>query len=41
MKRKWTNETALEYINRVERGREPMRNEVFECKRLFKESQKN
>lgn len=38
MKRKWTNESAEIYIEKVEKGKEPMRYEIFKCKRFFKES---
>lgn len=31
MKRKWTNETAANYIKKVEEGKEPIRYEVFKC----------
>lgn len=31
MKRKWTNESAKAYIEKVEKGKEPMRNEIFKC----------
>lgn len=31
MKHKWTNESAKAYIERVEKGKEPMRFEVFKC----------
>ena len=38
MKRKWTNETAKKYMDKVEKGKEPMRTKIFKCKRLFKKS---
>ena len=37
MKRKWTKRTAEEYIKKVEKGKAPMRNELFKCNRLFEE----
>lgn len=31
MKRKWTNESAEKYIEKVDKGKEPMRFKIFKC----------
>lgn len=30
-KRKWTNESAEKYIEKVDKGKEPMRFKIFKC----------